>query len=86
MATTKKKIADDRSIKDLTTVQHILLRPVMYLGSVVPTDKDAWILNSDDTISLKKDRKIKRMAKDYIKQVTYQMNNKLTEKVKTKEL
>lgn len=33
-----------------------------------------------------KDRKIKRMAKDYIKQVTYQMNNKLTEKVKTKEL
>lgn len=50
----KKKIADDRSIKDLTTVQHILLRPGMYLGSVVPTDKDAWILNSDDTISLKK--------------------------------
>ena len=55
MATTKKKITDDRTIKSLSTVEHIKLRPGMYLGSVVPTDKEAWVLNETGTaISLKK--------------------------------
>ena len=35
--------------------------------------------------STTKDRKIKKMAKNYIKQATYQMDNKLEEKVKKKE-
>lgn len=54
MAAAKKKITDDRTIKSLSTIEHIKLRPGMYLGSVVSTDKDAWVLNEDDTISLGK--------------------------------
>lgn len=55
MAAAKKKITDDRTIKSLSTIEHIKLRPGMYLGSVVSTDKDAWVLNENgDAISLKK--------------------------------
>lgn len=52
--TVKVAKEDDREIKSLDTISHILLRPSMYVGGVVPSDKEVWVLNDDDTISFKK--------------------------------
>lgn len=40
-------------IKTLSTISHILLRPSMYIGSVVPTEHETYIVE-DDKIDLKK--------------------------------
>lgn len=48
------KVANDREIQSLDPITHIKLRPSMYVGAVVPSDKEVWVLNDDDTISFKK--------------------------------
>lgn len=40
-------------IKTLSTISHIILRPSMYIGSVVPTEHETYIVE-DDKIDLKK--------------------------------
>lgn len=49
----KKKQVDDRSIKSLSTVEHILLRPNMYIGGVKPSETTEWTLNEEGGIELK---------------------------------
>ena len=41
-------------MKTLTSVEHILVRPNLWIGSVSPSEKETWVLNEDDTISFKK--------------------------------
>ena len=41
-------------MKTLTSVEHILVRPNLWIGSVAPSEKETWVLNEDDTISFKK--------------------------------
>lgn len=41
-------------IKTLSSIEHILVRPNLWIGSVAPAEKEAWVLNDDDTISFKK--------------------------------
>lgn len=41
-------------MKTLTSVEHILVRPNLWIGSVAPFEKETWVLNEDDTISFKK--------------------------------
>ena len=41
-------------IKTLSSVEHILLRPNLYLGSVSPSEKEMWVLDDDGSISSKK--------------------------------
>lgn len=44
----------DKEIKTLSSVQHILVRPNLWIGSVSPSEKETWVLNEDETISYKK--------------------------------
>lgn len=56
---------------------------------VYEEDKDAFQLSLGVASTIQnttKDRKIKKMAKEYIKHVTYRMDNHLEEKIKKKEL
>lgn len=41
-------------IKTLTTIEHILARPSLWIGGVAPSEKNVWVLNDDDTISQRK--------------------------------
>ena len=41
-------------MKTLTSVEHILVRPNLWIGSVSPSEKETWVLNENDTISFKK--------------------------------
>ena len=41
-------------MKTLTSVEHILVRPNLWIGSVAPSEKETWVLNEDGTISFKK--------------------------------
>ena len=41
-------------MKTLTSVEHILVRPNLWIGSVSPSEKETWVLNEDDIISFKK--------------------------------
>jgi len=41
-------------MKTLTSIEHILVRPNLWIGSVAPSEKETWVLNEDDTISFKK--------------------------------
>lgn len=54
MATKKTELAANQIIKSLETVDHILLRPSMYIGGVSPADHDVWMLNENDGIEFKK--------------------------------
>lgn len=45
---------DNRDIKTLTTIQHILARPSMYIGGTAPSEHDMWIYNEDGSIQLSK--------------------------------
>jgi hypothetical protein len=38
---------DNREIQVLSDREHVLLRPNTYIGSVVPLEKEEWILNND---------------------------------------
>jgi DNA gyrase/topoisomerase IV subunit B len=49
-----KTKTDDRDIKTLDAVSHILLRPNMYVGGVKPSESEVWVLNEDGSISYKK--------------------------------
>lgn len=46
--------ADNREIQVLTDREHVLLRPNTYLGSVVPLEKEEWILHDDGTLKREK--------------------------------
>jgi len=46
-------MSDDREIKTLTTVEHIILRRQMYLGSSVLQEYEDWILD-DNKLTIKK--------------------------------
>ena len=43
-----------QEMKTLSSVEHILIRPNLWIGSVAPSEKETWVLNDDDTISYKK--------------------------------
>ena len=49
----KQKVADNRDIKELSTVEHILLRPNTYLGSIKETTYKDWILDENENLVLK---------------------------------
>ena len=34
-------------MKTLTSVEHILVRPNLWIGSVAPSEKETWVLNED---------------------------------------
>lgn len=76
----KAKVTDDREIKSLDTISHILLRPSMYVGGVVPAEKEVWVLNEDDTISFKK----VTYTEALLKIVNEAIDNSFDEYIKTK--
>lgn len=43
-------MADDRNFKILTDKEHVLARPNTYIGSVVPSPREEWILGDDGKI------------------------------------
>ena len=45
-------MSDNRKIKTLTTVEHIILRKQMYLGSSVLNEYEDWIINDENILSL----------------------------------
>lgn len=47
-------MSDNRKIKTLTTVEHIILRKQMYLGSSVLSEYEDWIINDENILSFKK--------------------------------
>ena len=47
-------MSDNRKIKTLTTVEHIILRKQMYLGSSVLSEYEDWIINDENVLSFKK--------------------------------
>lgn len=74
-----KKIADNRDIKSLTTIQHILLRPGMYIGGTSPSESEVWVLNDDGTISYRKVRYVEGL----LKTVNEAIDNSVDEGLKT---
>jgi len=44
----------DSAIQSLSTVEHILKRPGMWIGGTSPIEHDVWILDDNDSISFKK--------------------------------
>ena len=48
-----KQVVNDRDIKSLTTIEHILLRPNTYLGSVKESTYKEWVLDENDNLSYK---------------------------------
>ena len=46
----KNKKVDDREIQSLSTIEHILLRPNMYIGGVKPSETIEWTLNEEGGI------------------------------------
>ena len=47
-------VKNDRKIEVLSDRDHILIRPNTYLGSVVPTEKEEWVLSSEGFIKKSK--------------------------------
>lgn len=42
------------NIKTLTTIEHILKRPSLWIGGIAPSEKETWLLKDDGTISRSK--------------------------------
>jgi len=47
-------MSDSRKIKTLTTVEHIILRKQMYLGSSALSEYEDWIINDENILSFEK--------------------------------
>lgn len=52
-AKSANKVDRNQVIKHLSTIEHILLRPSMYIGGVSPANINSWILEEDGQISYK---------------------------------
>ena len=48
-----RKLESNQIIKHLSTIEHVLRRPSMYIGGVSPANINSWILEEDGQISYK---------------------------------
>lgn len=48
-----KKVDDNRDIKSLSTIEHILIRPNTYLGSVKPSHYSEWVFDENNNLVYK---------------------------------
>lgn len=77
MATTKKK--DNRDIKALSTVEHILQRPNTYLGSTKKAEYEEWIFDDEDNLKFTKVSYVEGLKKC----ITEIIDNSVDEYIKT---
>ena len=49
-----KKLESNQIIKHLSTIEHVLRRPSMYIGGISPAEIDSWILEEDGSIVFRK--------------------------------
>lgn len=54
MSVAKRKLEQNQIIRHLDPVDHVLLRPSMYIGGVSPAEHDVWILNDEEKLEFKK--------------------------------
>ena len=48
-----KKVDDNRDIKSLSTIEHILIRPNTYLGSIKPSHYSQWVFDENNKLVYK---------------------------------
>ena len=77
MATTKKK--DNRDIKALSTVEHILQRPNTYLGSTKKAEYEEWVFDDEDNLTFTKVSYVEGLKKC----ITEIIDNSVDEYIKT---
>ena len=69
----------DNKIKTLTTRDHILLRPSMYIGGVNPTESEVWMLDEAENILFKK----VTYSEGLLKIINEAIDNSIDEGIKT---
>ena len=73
------KLKDNQTIKNLSSIEHILLRPSMYIGGVSEAEREVWMLTEDDKVEFKK----VNYAEGLLKICNEVIDNSIDEGIKT---